>query len=237
MKKVSTKKTKKINKLDQTEIVVVLDRSGSMGSIAVPTVEGFNKFLNEQQNALGEAFITLVQFDDQYEVNYKSMPVKDASPLILGESFKPRGSTALLDAIGKTIEELKTDKDVVFVIITDGEENASKVYKNEAINKMITTLTKEGWKFIFLAANQDAIAKGGAMGIHGSNSMTYAATTRGASRAFATISANTANYRNSKSVYLSQNDVDTIGSAAMDMLSMDISFTDAQKDEQKKEGA
>lgn len=185
--------------LKETEIVVVLDRSGSMGSIAPATVEGFNQFLNEQQNAKGKAFITLVQFDDRYEVNYKSVPVKNASNLILGESFIPRGSTALLDAIGKTIEELQTNRDVVFVIITDGWENASKIYKREAINKMIDTLTnQEGWKFIFMGANQDAIKTGGDLGIKASNSLTYAATLDGASNAFYSMSANTASYRCAK---------------------------------------
>ena len=190
-------KTKK--NLSQTEIVVVLDRSGSMGSIAPATVEGFNKFLLEQQNSEGEAFITLIQFDDRYELNYKSIPVKEAAPLILGESFRPRGGTALFDAIGKTIEELQTDRDVVFVIITDGEENQSKTYKQEAINKMIETQTKEdGWKFLFLAANQDAIKTGGSIGIRGGNSITYAATTDGATNVFASVSANMSSYRNKK---------------------------------------
>jgi uncharacterized protein with von Willebrand factor type A (vWA) domain len=115
-------------KLQQTEIVVVLDRSGSMRSIDKATVEGFNKFLDEQKNSDGEAFITLVQFDDRYEMNYQSISVKDADALVLNETFIPRGGTALLDAVGKTIEELKTDRDVVFVIITDGDENASKTY-------------------------------------------------------------------------------------------------------------
>jgi hypothetical protein len=232
----TTRKPKKSD-LNQTEIVVVLDRSGSMGSIAPATVEGFNKFLNEQQNSEGEAFISLVQFDDRYEMNYQSIPVKNASPLILGESFVPRGGTALLDAIGKTIEELKTDRDVVFVIITDGEENASKVYKREAINKMIETLQKEeGWKFIFLAANQDAIKAGNSIGISGSNSMNYAATSSGASRAFATVSSNMATYRSAKSAAYFQSDL------SEDMLdttlySKSLSFTDDQREDQKKEGA
>ena len=98
--------SKEIKDRNQTEIVVLLDRSGSMASIGQATVEGFNTFLNEQKNAEGEAFMTLVQFDDRYEMNYQSLPVKDATPLILGENFIPRGSTALIDAIGKTIDEL-----------------------------------------------------------------------------------------------------------------------------------
>ena len=213
-------KSKKVKSVKETEIVVVLDRSGSMGSIAPATVQGFNEFLNEQQNAEGEAFITLVQFDDSYEMNYQGVPVKNVSPLILGESFVPRGSTALLDSIGKTIENLKTDRDVVFVIITDGEENASTTYKREAINKMIATCEKEeGWKFLFLAANQDAIRAGNSIGIRSANSMTYSATTKGASKAFQTISSNMSSYRSSKLV-----NTDSLATAS-------LFFTDEQRDE------
>jgi hypothetical protein len=220
---------KKEKQSSQTEIVVVLDRSGSMGSIAPSTVEGFNKFLLEQQNSEGEAFITLVQFDDRYEMNYSSIPVKNAQPLILGESFVPRGSTALLDAIGRTIEELKTDRDVVFVIITDGEENSSKTYKRKAINKMIDNLTKEeDWKFLFLAANQDAIRTGSSLGISANNSITYAATSAGAYNVFSTVSCNMSNYRSAK---MSTSDFNS------SFLEDTLKFTDSQREEQKKEGA
>jgi hypothetical protein len=218
---------KKKENFNQTEIVVVLDRSGSMGSIAPSTVEGFNKFLLEQQNSEGEAFITLVQFDDRYEVNYSSIPVKNAQPLILGESFVPRGSTALLDAIGRTIEELKTDRDVVFVIITDGEENSSKTYKRKAINKMIDNLQKEEeWKFLFLAANQDAIKSGSSLGISADNSITYAATSAGAYNVFNTVSVNMSSYRNAK-----------LYSTDLNMVADSLKFKDEQREEQKKEGA
>lgn len=231
------KKAKK--NLSQTEIVVVLDRSGSMGSIAPATVEGFNKFLNEQQNAEGEAFITLVQFDDRYEMNYKSTPVKNASPLILGESFVPRGSTALLDAIGKTIEELDTDRDVVFVIITDGDENASTTYKREAIDKMIKSLTKnEGWKFIFLAANQDAIKAGTHLGISAANSMSYSASSVGTSNVFMNVSMNTSNYRSSKEALystLTSDAIGVMGPEGLKGLEGEIGFDDDQRNESMKD--
>lgn len=217
-------KRKNTDKQNETEIVVVLDRSGSMGSIATATVQGFNDFLNEQQNSEGEAFITLVQFDDRYEMNYQSVPVKNAQPLILGESFVPRGSTALLDSIGKTIENLKTDRDVVFVIITDGEENASKTYKKEAIMKMIETCEKEDkWKFVFLAANQDAIKTGSSIGIKGSNSITYSATTAGASRVFQTVSNNMTLYRSAKFSGMDLEDSES-----------SLYFSDTQRDEAKE---
>jgi von Willebrand factor type A domain len=188
--------------IKQTEIVVVLDRSGSMGSIAKSTVEGFNTFLNEQKNADGEAFMTLIQFDDRYEVNYKSMPIKEVAELIERETYSPRGSTALYDAIGKTINELQTDRDVVFVIITDGYENASKEFKGEAIKKMIETLESENkWKFVYLAANQDAITMGGNIGIKAGSSMTWAATDGGVENTFYAMSANLKSYRSAKTKY------------------------------------
>lgn len=218
---------KEENKLMQTEIVVVLDRSGSMRTIDKATVEGFNKFLDEQKNSEGEAFVTLVQFDDRYEMNYQSVPVKNVDNLVLNETFIPRGSTALLDAIGKTIEELKTDRDVVFVIITDGEENSSKTYKREAIMKMIETQTNEGWKFLFLAANQDAIQAGGSIGIKGSNSINYSSNDISTANVFATVSSNMKQYRSSKFHSLNLTDVN------LDQISKDLDFNDDQREKSK----
>ena len=216
--------TKEIKDRNQTEIVILLDRSGSMQSIGKATVEGFNTFLKEQKNADGEAFVTLVQFDDRYEMNYESLPVKDTTPLILGENFVPRGSTALIDAIGKTIEDLNTDRDVVFVIITDGEENSSVTYKREAIMKMIETQTEAGWKFLFLAANQDAIKAGGTIGIKGSNSINYSSTADSTINVFANVSQNMSKYRNSK---FSNLDLD------FKSLEGELDFTDEQRDKSK----
>jgi uncharacterized protein with von Willebrand factor type A (vWA) domain len=127
----------------ETEIIVILDRSGSMRSIAQATVDGFNTFLNEQKNAEGDAFLTLIQFDDRYETNYKSVPLKNVPNLICGETFVPRGTTMLYGAIGRTINELETNRDVIFVIITDGMDNVASEYKPEAIKKMIETLQTE----------------------------------------------------------------------------------------------
>jgi uncharacterized protein YegL len=218
---------KEEKKLAQTEIVMVLDRSGSMRGIDKATVEGFNKFLDEQKNAEGEAFVTLVQFDDRYEMNYQSVPVKNVDNLVLNETFIPRGSTALLDAIGKTIEDLKTDRDVIFVIITDGEENASRTYKREAIMKMIETQTNEGWKFLFLAANQDAIQAGGSIGIKGSNSINYSSNDISTANVFQSVSSNMKQYRSSKLASLNLSDFD------LDQISKDLDFNDKQRDESK----
>ena len=215
--------------IKQTEIVVVLDRSGSMGSIASPTVDGFNTFLNEQKNAEGEAFITLIQFDDRYEVDYKSIPVKDAKELIVNETYCPRGTTALYESIGRTINELNTERDVVFVIITDGADNVRSEFTAEAINKMINTLQDEnGYKFIFLAANQDAIKAGGKLGVKAANSMSYMASADGIGNTFMSMSANLTSYRSSKSK-LSRSggglEIDSLQN-----LESDLKFSDTQRD-------
>ena len=222
MAKVNKKvKEDQSQKAKQTEIVVVLDRSGSMQSISESTVEGFNKFLDEQKNAEGEAFVTLVQFDDRYEVNYKSVPVKDVNPLINGETFKPRGMTALLDAIGKTI--------------TDGDENASREFKRDAIMKMIKTLENDkGWYFLFLGANQDAISAGGNMGITSNKSFTYDATDIGTTNAFTSFSSNISNYRSSKMHYAATNINSEITLDALKDLKGNLDFSDEQRKEQKK---
>lgn len=210
------------NKNTQTEIVVILDRSGSMNEIGKSTVDGFNTFLNEQKNAEGEAFLTLIQFDDRYEISYKNTPIKEVNPLILNETFVPRGSTALLDAIGKTIEELETERDVILVIITDGFENASRTYKKEAVMKIIETKENEGWNVLFLAANQDAISAGGSIGVKSQKSMSWGTDEISIGNTYSSLSFNIGNYRKSKiqdSDFLSKNGLD---------------FTDQQREESKK---
>lgn len=225
------------NNLKETEIVIVLDRSGSMASIAKATVEGFNTFLNEQKNAEGQAYLTLVQFDDRYEVNYKSIPIKEVPELISGETFVPRGSTAMLDSIGRTINEMNTDKDVVFVIITDGHENSSKEFKPEAIKKMIETLERENkWKFVYLGANQDSIFIGNSIGVKAANSMSWAASADGVGNTFMSMSANIGTYRMAKMKYSADTNVtmDAFLSQEADKLGFSKEQRDKSMDNKKK---
>ena len=184
---------------NETEIVVVLDRSGSMGSIAQPTVDGLNSFINEQKAAEGEAFVTLVQFDNQYQIDYSSQAINEVKNLINGETYVPRATTALLDAIGKTINEIKTERDVIFVIITDGAENASTEFNREQIFKMIEERKKSGWTFLFLGANQDAISAGAAFGISASNSVNFNANMQSVNSMFTSVSNKMSSYRSAKS--------------------------------------
>lgn len=187
-------------KPDLTDITIILDRSGSMQSVAADTIGGFNKFLSDQQAASGEANITLNQFDHEFACVINDAPVKSAKPLD-STTFVPRGNTALFDAIGRAInatgarlsalpEDQRPSK-VVVVIITDGHENASREFTREKVDQMITEQRdKWKWEFVFLGANQDAIKTAGGLGISAANSMTYAANTKGTRAAFEATSAN-----------------------------------------------
>jgi hypothetical protein len=181
-----------------TQIVVVLDRSGSMDSIAKPTVDGLNSFIKEQRNAKGDATMTLVQFDHEYQIDYTARPINEVKDLINGETFRPNGTTALFDAVGKTINDLNTTDDVVFVIITDGHENASRTYNQQQVFGLIEEKKKMGWNFLFLGANQDAIKAGSSLGISSSNSVNYNATADSVNTLYHNISNKVSSFRSSK---------------------------------------
>jgi hypothetical protein len=175
---------------DLTDITFVLDRSGSMQTIKQATMEAFNGFLNSQKAGEGVAQMSLVQFDDQYEVLYVSTLIGRARELT-EKTYQPRGSTALLDAIGRTIiatgerlcklREEQRPGTVIFVTLTDGYENASHEFTLQRINEMIREQRDTySWQFIFLGANQDAIATAAQMGVGAAQAMTYNATAAGA---------------------------------------------------------
>ncbi|GHV39776.1 hypothetical protein FACS1894187_20130 [Synergistales bacterium] len=158
-----------------TELVFILDRSGSMGGLESDTIGGFNSMLKKQQAEPGEARLTTVLFDDRYEALHDRLDLKAVSP-ITDKEYYVRGSTALLDAIGKTIRKIvgvqrhtapdyRADK-VLFVITTDGLENASRKYTAEQVKSMIEEeKEKYGWEFIFLGANIDAVETARNIGI------------------------------------------------------------------------
>lgn len=205
-------------KQNHTDITIVLDRSGSMASVADDTIGGFNRFLADQRNAPGTAAITLHQFDDQFETPIKAQDVKLA-PELTGKTFVPRGNTALLDAIGRAIgdtglrlqslaENDRAEK-VVMVIITDGQENASHEYNHAKVFEMIShQRDKYKWEFVFLGANQDAIKAATNLGMPAGNAMTYAANSKGTRAAFASTSANLTAMRCCASVSMAYSDKD-----------------------------
>ncbi|MGH8091931.1 MAG: vWA domain-containing protein [Chthoniobacterales bacterium] len=172
-----------------SEIAFVLDRSGSMESCREAAIEGFNCFLQEQQTSEGLAKITLVLFDDEYLVPINALPAAEVLPLN-NESYLPRGSTALLDAIGRTIDDLgarlaalpEQDRpgQVIVAILTDGLENSSQSYTWQKIARAIKHQTEQyRWTFLFLGANQDAIATAAQMNIAASNAANYVADAAG----------------------------------------------------------
>lgn len=182
-----------------TEIVFVLDRSGSMSGLEGDVIGGFNSFVKEQQVLKDEARLTTVLFDDKYEILHERKNIKDVKPITKDEYYV-RGSTALLDAIGKTIKTLKkqiarTDK-VIFVINTDGYENASVEYTNEKIKELVEKMkNKRKWEFVFLGANIDSFATGRALGVTWTGN--YTSSKEGVVSVYNTVSTMTSNYRGS----------------------------------------
>ena len=157
---------------DLTDITMVIDRSGSMQSIRTDAEGGINSFIEQQKQEPGETLLTLVQFDTEYEFVHSGVPVKQIPAFTL----VPRGSTALLDAVGRAINETgarlaamaesQRPALVVFVIVTDGAENSSREFTRDQIRTMVEhQQSVYKWQFTFLAANQDAFAAGGSMGI------------------------------------------------------------------------
>ncbi len=193
-----------MTKPNSTEIVFVVDRSGSMTGIAADMQGGFDAFIAKQRKVAGECKVTLVRFDTEYEIVYSSTPLDQVAALVL----EPRGSTALLDALGRTIDsvgrrlgglpEAERPSQVLFVVVTDGQENASHEYGRKLIFDMIThQREKYGWEFVFLGANQDSIASAQGIGISVTNSVTFKPTSRGTGRLLDVLSDNVTRYRSS----------------------------------------
>jgi uncharacterized protein YegL len=171
-----------------------------MGGKETDVIGGFNSFLEEQKKLEDDARLTTVLFDERYEILHDGVDIKTVEP-ITRTDYYVRGSTALLDAIGRTIDNVdsyvqENDK-VLFFINTDGYENASYKYTNKQINEMVTHLQNEhDWKFLFLGAGIDAFAVGSTIGI--SNSFNTSNTTRGISANYAAVSSVTSTFRATK---------------------------------------
>ncbi len=154
-----------------------------MSGLESDTIGGFNGMLEKQKGQDGEANVTTVLFDDRYELIHDRFPIQAVRPLT-GQEYYVRGATALLDALGKTIhklgnvqkylpDELRAEK-VIFVIITDGLENASRTYDYVQIRRMIERQKERyGWEFLFLGANMDAVSEAGRLGIKADRAVRY----------------------------------------------------------------
>ena len=170
-------------KTNRTELAFILDRSGSMCGLEADTIGGYNAMLEKQKKEAGEAIVTTVLFDDQYELLHDRIDLRGIAP-ITDREYYVRGSTALLDAIGKTIQkianiqkrtapEFRADR-VLFVITTDGHENASREYSYSKVKALLERQKKQyGWEFLFLGANIDAIATAQRFGIEADRAVDY----------------------------------------------------------------
>jgi len=186
------------------EVLFLLDRSGSMSGLEQETINGFNSFLEKQNSFSGETKVTCVLFDDLYEVLWKSKNSKEIT--LTGEEYFVRGSTALLDAIGKTIvdtghrlantSESNRPGKVIMVITTDGMENASSEFNYSKIKELIKHQeAKYNWEFIFLGANINVEKETMKLGIKKKNAYTYTATEEGVSKMYEKVCASVAEVR------------------------------------------
>lgn len=180
-----------------TEMIFILDRSGSMSGLVSDTIGGYNGMIDKQRGEEGEASVTTVLFDDRYEILFDNVDIKKV-PALTTKEYYARGLTALLDAIGKTVNQVAArhnnsvdsaiPEKTVVVIITDGMENASQEYNLRTVKSMIEKQKEEfGWEFIFIGANIDAVSVAGGMGIDASRAANYHADKIGTEKNFSAI--------------------------------------------------
>lgn len=213
-------------KPNYTHIAVLLDSSGSMGSCYRDTIDGFNKFLADQKTAAGTATMSMVQFNNQTITTVEFANIQSVSPLD-HSNYRVGGGTALVDAMVTTIDQVgrrlaamnESDRPskVIFLTLTDGEENASRQYGNTDLKQRIETQQKQfSWEFVYLGANQDAIAMSKQYGYAATNVMSFAQNPQGIAASYTSASSNLRSLR--------------AGTKA------DMSFTDADKDLQTVAG-
>jgi uncharacterized protein YegL len=197
--------------MDLTEIVCVIDRSGSMSAVIGDAIGGFNTFLKEQQEMNTPAIMTVVLFNEGYKLLHDGSDIKSVKPFD-GATYVPAGMTALFDAVGKTITALNervekaADKEkipnkILYVILTDGHENSSREFRKEQIITMIETEKKKGREVIFLGADATSFDPGFVAAVGGmSNVMQFAPTSAGTHSAYRSMSSACASYRMSSDI-------------------------------------
>ena len=188
-----------------TEVIFILDRSGSMSGLEADTIGGFNSMIAKQKKEEGEAYISTVLFDDKTEVLYDRVPVSKVEPMNENQYYV-RGCTALLDALGRAIhhignvhkyarEEDRPEK-TLFIITTDGMENSSHEYSYDKVKKMVEKQKKKyGWEFLFLGANIDAIEVAGRFGIAANRAINYESDRQGTQLNYEVLSRTVSEFR------------------------------------------
>lgn len=189
-----------------TEIIFILDRSGSMGGLEADTIGGFNSMMRKQASEPGDALVSTLLFDNDVEVIHDRLNIKDVTE-ITSKEYYVRGGTALLDAVGGAIKHIsmihkyarKEDvpEKTLFIITTDGMENASRRYSYEDVRSMVEhQKSKHGWEFIFLGANIDAAAEASRYGIDSSMAVNYNCDPEGVEISFKVMEDVVRSYRN-----------------------------------------
>ena len=192
-----------------TEIICILDKSGSMGSLQQETITGLNQFLNDQKQEEGLCHFTLVQFNQEVTTSIKRQPIRNV-PYLTAESYQPGGYTALYDAVGITLNTAietqfylpqgQSPERVLVFIITDGMENASKKYTKPQIQKLVENLsTSKGWEFEFFGANIDAFGEAQNIGVSKDKAYQWAYSKEGVSEMMNEMNVKSSEFRKRKS--------------------------------------
>lgn len=201
-KRTGKKATPKI--VESTHIIPVIDRSGSMSSVAGAAIDGFNEFLKEQKKLKDKATMSGVIFNENIETLFdgKTLPIKDVPELTM-EKFNPNGWTALYDAIGKAVNNYKATpagkagkEKVLVLVITDGHENKSTEFKQKDVVDLIAYQKKQNWQFIFLCSTEDALTIGAGLGFAAGNTHKFDNNAQGNKKLYNKVAKATANYRN-----------------------------------------
>ena len=179
-----------------TELVFILDRSGSMGGLENDTIGGYNAVLGKHRAADGQAFVTTILFDHEIETLHDRIDIAQVADLT-AHDYYVRGCTALLDAVGSTIRHIEKVQGylpedhkpghTIFVITTDGYENASRQFSRAQVRELIQGKQANGWEFLFLGANMDAVAEAGSLGIATDRAVTYVADQKGTDVMFGAV--------------------------------------------------
>ena len=179
---------------EPVQIICILDRSGSMNSLTEDTIGGYNSFLEKQKKESGKAAVTTVLFDDKYEKIVDNIDLEN-TPELTSKEYYARGTTALLDAVGRTIMETAGNMEkegicpakrrVLVIIMTDGKENSSIEYNKSSVKSMIETTTNDyKWNYIFMGANIDSVSEAGSIGIQAHHAANYAHNREGVRKSF-----------------------------------------------------
>ena len=200
--------TKKLNN-NITEIVFILDRSGSMSGLEKDTIGGFNAMIEKQKKQDGKAYVSTVLFDHESVVLHDRLPLEQIKPMT-EDDYTVRGCTALLDAIGGAVKHIgnihkyarpeDVPEHTMFVITTDGLENASRKYNSRDIKRLIESKKEEGWEFLFIGANIDAIETANDYGISADRAVNYNADSQGTGVVFEAVSETVAKFRGGQMV-------------------------------------